>query len=174
VLQEKGMLPDFTTNNSTPNPVDAETTEDTTGNNDTSLPETMTDEDAGLQQETPLEQPNEEIPLDNPEETQTENETTTDIAPQEENPIATKSLEELKSITKTLESRAKKLAIIAATKQNLSAKMSAASIQSAAEKLLQELENDGNIDTLGKKEQELTTLIQRFISLAKTLNGSSQ
>jgi hypothetical protein len=133
---------------------------------DTLQPDTNTTETTS---EEPIDTTNNNTPPDT-----TTHETPT--PPQEETPapVATKSTEELINIGKILQLRAKKLAIIAATQQNLSAKMSAVSIQSAAEKLTQELENDGNIDTLGKKEQELTSLIQRFISLAKTLNGSSQ
>lgn len=88
--------------------------------------------------------------------------------------VATKSRDEILTIGNLLVTRAQKLATLSATRQNASAKMEAGSIYNDAQKLLQLLENDANIDTLGKIEHDMNAVVQRFISLAQQLNGTTR
>ena len=88
--------------------------------------------------------------------------------------VSTKTREELLTIGNLLVNRSQKLSTLATTQQNSSAKLTAVSIYQDAVKLLQVLENDANIDTLGKIEHDMNMVVQRFISLAQRMNGSTQ
>lgn len=143
---------------------------------DSASTDTTTPTDQG--DSTTIDQPGDVAIPDGTDATDT-NTSTDDTAITNENSVsetyvATKSRDELLTIGNLLVARAQKLATLAGTKQDARAKTEAGAIYQDAQKLLQLLENDANIDTLGKIEHDMNAVVQRFISLAQQLNGTTR
>lgn len=190
VLEQNGMIPSISSLSSAPNTDDTQIpTNENTGSIVDQLSDSsgdtmgitedsgavidgsdqtqdMTDTDDQIQVESPLEP--DPIAVDDDMTTWSEDPTPVETY------VATKSRDEILTIGNLLVARSQKLATLAATKQNASAKMEAGSIYQDAQKLLQLLENDANIDTLGKIEHDMNAVVQRFISLAQQLNGTTR